>query len=146
MVDVPAILTAMRDVIAAVNGVNACHYPAPKIVNQRREVVLYWGGDADTLVAMDLNQRMWEPTVRAHILTPMKGNTPSEFAEIDNLITPIVDAFDAGTATQVMPSLNGAVNRCQVVRIRSSLEIVYAGHQYYGAELYWSIKFHRRTP
>ena len=146
MVTVPEIITAMAGVIRTVDGVNACHYPAPQKITFKCEVVLYWGGQVPTNISMDMNQRMWQPYVRAHILTPMKGNTPAEFAVIDNLITPIVDAFDTGTATQVMPSLGGAVNRCQVVDILGSQQIDYAGNQHYGAEIIWSIKFHRRTP
>lgn len=146
MVTVPEIITAMAGVIRTVDGISAVHYPAPQTVKQGPDVVLYWGGDGDTAIGMDLSQRMWEPLVRAHVLTPLKGNTPAEFARIDNLLTPIVDAFDIGSTTQVMPSLAGAVNRCQVVRLRPSLLIEYAGHSYYGAEIYWSIKFHRRTP
>jgi hypothetical protein len=137
MVTVPEIITAMRDVIRDVDGINAAHYPAPHTIKQGPDVVMYWGGDTDTAISMDLSQRMWEPVVRAQILTPLRGNTPAEFAVIDDLITPIVDAFDTGSATQVMPSLSGAVNRCQVVRVRPTLLIDYAGSQFYGAEIYF---------
>jgi hypothetical protein len=147
MVTVPEILAAMRDVIAAVDGVNAAHYPAPKTIKQGPDVVLYWGTpNAETTISMDLNQRMWQPAIMARVLTPMTGNTEAEFARIDNLIMAIVDAFDAGTTTQVMPSLNGAVNRCQVTNVRSTLQAGFAGHDYYAAELDFSVKFHRRTP
>lgn len=147
MVTVPEIVTAMRDKIATVVGVANCHYPAPQKIARRREVVLYWGrADQETQISMDLGQRLWQPAVMAQILTPAEGNTPAEFAEIDALITPIVDLFDEGTATQVLPSLNGAVNRVQVVSVRTPLLIEYAGVPHYGAEIYFSIKFHRRTP
>lgn len=141
MVTVPEVITAMRDVIAAVDGVTAAHYPAGKVVKTPLEVVLYWGAsDSDTEIGMDMSQRMWQPVVRAQVLTPTKGNTEAEFARIDNILTPIVDAFDTGNG-----SLGGLVNRCQVVRVRPTLMIDYAGHSYYGAELYFSIKFHRRA-
>lgn len=145
MVTVPDVIRAMRPVIAAVSGVNAAHYPAPQTVKQGPDVVLYWGGNATTTITQEMTRRLWQPVVRAQIITPLRGNTPAEFARIDDLITPIVDAFDAGTPTQVMPSLGGAVDRCQVVEILGSLLIDYAGHQFYGAEIYWSIKFHRRA-
>lgn len=143
MVAVPEIITAMAGVIRTVDGINAVHYPAPQTVKQGPDVVLYWD---ETLVSMDLSQRMWIARIKAHVLTPLKGNTPAEFARIDNLLTPIVDAFDTGSTTQVMPSLAGAVNRCQVVQLLPSRLVEYAGHNYYGAEIFWETKFHRRTP
>ena len=72
------------------------------------------------------------------------GDTPREFATVDSLLTPLVDAFAVPVNT--IPALAGKVHRCHITRIRSSLQLGYAGHEYYGAELSWSIKFHRRTP
>lgn len=142
--DVPTIIRAMAAKIATVDGISAAHYPAPHTITRRREVVLYWGSpNAETVISMDLQQRLWQPAVMAQILTPMEGNPPAEFAEIDNLITPVVDAFDTGSTTAVLPELGGAVNRVQVVGVRPSVQIDYAGHAHYGAELYFSIKFKR---
>ena len=145
-ITVPEILTAMAGVIAGVNGVNAAHYPPPTKIMRGPEVVLYWGSDVDTVIANDMRERrMWTPAVKAQILIAMEGNTPAEFGVIDGLIHPIVDAFDAGTPPQVMPSLSGKVDRCQVERVRPTLMVNYAGHDYYAAELFFTIKFHRNV-
>ena len=142
MVTVPEIITAMAQVIATVPGISAAHYPAPKIIVAKKEAVLYWGGSGtETLISNDMSQRMWQPSVVAQILTPMQGNTPAEFADIETVITPIVDVFD----TAPNHTLGGLVNRCQVVRVLSTLQVGYAGHDYYAAELHFSIKFHRRA-
>lgn len=145
MVTVPEILAAMATKIATVDGIKAAHYPPPKTIPYGPMVVLYWGSDVDTEISNDLSQRMWTPAVKAQILTPMKGNTPAEFGVIDDLITPIVDLFDTGSATKVLPTLLGKVDRLQVVRVRPTLQIDYAGSLFYGAELFFSIKFHRRA-
>ena len=142
MATVPEILTAMRGLIATVDGISAVHYPAPWKIVKRREVVLYWGNpSAETVISMDMSSRMWQPAIIAQILTPAEGNTPAEFAEIDNLVTPVVDLLD----TAPNHTLGGLVNRCQVTGVRSMLLIEYAGVPHYGAELLFSIKFHRRA-
>jgi hypothetical protein len=145
MVTVPEILAAMGSKIATVPGIRAAYYPPPKTIPSGPVVVLYWGSDVDTEISNDLSQRMWLPAVKAQILTPMKGNTPAEFGVIDNLITPIVDLFDTGPATKVLPTLGGKVDRLQVVRVRPTLQVDYAGSLFYAAELFWSIKYHRRA-
>lgn len=146
MVTVPEIITAMAKKIATLPEVKAAHYPAPKTIPHGPTVVLYWGGDDDTVISNDLSKaRLWLPRVMAQVLTPMKGNTPAEFATIDGLLTPITDLFDAGTVTKVLPSLAGKVDRLQVVGLRPSQEIIFAGHQFYGAVIKWDIKFHRRA-
>lgn len=144
-IDVPQVLTAMAAKLVDVDGLLGAFYPPPKTINQGPVVVLYWGSDVDTEIATDLSQRMWTPAVKAQILTPARGNTPAEFGTIDGLITPIVDLFDSGPATKVLPSLGGKLDRLQVVRVRPTLMVNYAGHDYYAAELFWSMKFHRRA-
>ncbi len=147
--DVPAVLTAMAEVIRSVPGVKSAHYPAPNSLsaNNCPAVVMYWGGTDETMVS-DLNVSsgtMWQPSVMAQILIPRSGDTPQEFASVDALITPIVDAFARPTAE--IPALAGKVHRCHATRIRSSLQLDYAGSAYYVAEINFDIKFHRRkTP
>lgn len=145
-ITVPAILAAMAAKIATVDGVNAAHYPPPKTIMRGPEVVLYWGSDVDTVIANDMRERrMWTPAVKAQILIAAEGNTPAEFGVIDGLIHPIVDLFDAGTTSQVMPTLGGKVDRCQVERVRPTLMVNYGGTDFYAAELFFTIKFHRNV-
>ncbi len=144
--DVPMILGGMADRIkAAVPEVAAAHYPAPNRIDRTPAVVLYWGSDGeDTVIQTDMRGRMWLPVVKAQLLGARLGDTPEEFAVIDRLITPVVDAFDTGLPASLLAGLDGHVDRVQVTRLRPSIHIFYAGHTYYGAELFFSIKFHRR--
>lgn len=144
--DVPAVIKAMAEVIRDVPGIKTVHYPAANSLTatQCPAVVLYWGGTDETL-ASDLNVSsgtMWQPAVMAQVLIPRTGDTPKEFARVDALITPIVDAFARPTAE--IPALAGKVHRCHATRIRSSLQLDYAGSSFYVAEINFDIKFHRR--
>lgn len=145
MTTVPVLIAAIRDVIADVPGVKYVHYPAPRTITRRCEVVLYWGGEGRTTIDLGAGQhRKWNPVVKAQILTPAEGNTPAEFGEIDRLITPIVDAFDGETAGRLLAVPGLKIDRCQVVATDSPLMIPYAGLSCYGAELFFDIKTHRR--
>lgn len=148
--DVPTILRAMAAKVATVEGVNAAHYPAPDTISKPRTAVLYWGSDVDTTIERGTNGgELWLPAVKMQLLTPRTGsNTPREFALIDDLITPVVDAFrvdpDGGGASRILPGLPGHLDRVFVDRIRPTLLINYAGSDHYGAELFFSMKFRRR--
>lgn len=146
--DVPTLLKAIALRISAVDGVGAAHYPAPDTLNRYPEVVLYWGSDVDTTIEWKGSQGLWLPAIKAQVMGPRTGDsTPKEFAVIDNLLTPIVDAFDTGPdgggVSRVLPDLPGHVDHVDIVRLRPTLLINYAGHVHYGAELYFSVKMRR---
>ena len=146
--DVPELLRAMADVIGDVPGIGSASYPAPNTIDEADlpAVVLYWGGPDETLIdhSNATGGTLWQPSVMAQLLTARVGDTPQEFAVIDALITPIVDAF--AVPVNSIPALAGKVHRCRVSRIRSSLQIGYGQSQFYAAEFSFDIKFHRRTP
>lgn len=150
--DVPTLLRAMALRIAAVPGVGAAHYPAPDTLNRFPVVVLYWGSDVDTTIERaGSDVSLWLPAIKAQVMGPRTGDsTPKEFATIDNVLTPIVDAFDTGPdgggVSRILPDLPGHVDRVMVTRIRPTLLITYAGHVHYAAELYFSVKMRRSKP
>lgn len=142
--DVPELLTAMAARLREVPGVASAHYPAPNYLDGSEcpAVVLYWGGDQDTQIGPDFNtDETWLPMLTARVMVPREGDTPQEFARIDALLTPIVDAFPVGTVR--LEGVSGHVDVLYVNRLRPSLEIEYAGHKFYGAEVFFSCKFHR---
>lgn len=142
---VPQILAAMAARIAQVPGVNAAYYPGANLIegHQCPAVVLYWGSDVDTVIDHSgAGQEVWLPAVRAQVLVPRLGDTPAEFGAIDDLLHPIADAF-RGRVSDVLPGLDGHVDRVLVERLRPTLQVNYAGHEYYCAEIYFSMKFRR---
>ena len=146
--DVPTLLASMSGVIRTVPGIRSAHYPAPNYLDASElpAVVLYWGGADETTIDYSnaTSGTMWEPAVMAQLLVAREGDTPQEFAAVDDLITPIVDAFAVPVTS--IPELAGKVHRCRVSRVRSSVMLEYGQSRFYGAELSFSIKFHRRTP
>ena len=146
--DVPTLLTAIASHSETVAGIKSAHYPATNFLNESElpALVLYWGGPDETTIEPSnaSGGSLWLPAVMGQLLVARVGDTPREFATVDSLLTPLVDAFAVPVNT--IPALAGKVHRCHITRIRSSLQLGYAGHEYYGAELSWSIKFHRRTP
>jgi hypothetical protein len=148
----PDLIRAIRDVIAAdVPGVGTAHYPAPNTLNQTPAVVLYWSGNEPTSITHQSGQeQMWTGPVIGHLLTARVGNTPQEFARVDDLIVPLVDAFamdaDGQTVTERHPELFGyGVYHCLLTRVMPTQAIPYAGHDYYGAELTWTFRLDRDT-
>ena len=141
--DVPELLTAMAARLREVPGIASAHYPAPNYLEAADcpAVVLYWGGDQDTLIEPDMNEETWLPAIMARVMVPREGDTPQEFARIDELLTPIVDAFPIGTVR--LPNTGGHVDVLYVNRLRPSLQVGYANHEYYAAEVYFRCKFHR---
>ena len=141
--NVPELLTAMAARLADVPGVASAHYPAPNNLEASDcpAVVLYWGGDQDTLIEPDMNEETWLPAIFARVMVPREGDTPQEFAHIDELLTPIVDAFPIGTVR--LGGVTGNVDVLYVNRLRPSLQVGYANHEYYAAEVYFRCKFHR---
>lgn len=149
-ITVPQLLRSMAAYIATVPGVKSAHYPAPNQLqpSQFPAVVLFWGRDGvTTRITAD---EMWSPAVTGQLLFPRNGDTPFEFSKVDELVTPIHDAFGVDAdgnmvALDRLVGLGGHLDRCLLSEVETSLEIPYAGHQYYGARLYFDIKMFR-TP
>lgn len=145
--DVPELLAAMAMRIATAPGIATAYYPAPNTIesNQTPAVVLYWGSDEDTTIDhRSGTHQLWLPSVRAQVLVPRKGDTPREFSKVDSVLTGIVDVL-VGLPNTIMPGLTGHVDRVLVTRLRPTLQVVYAGSEYYAAEVFFSVKFHRNA-
>ena len=143
--NVPELLTAMAARLREVPGIASAHYPAPNYLEAADcpAVVLYWGGDQDTTIEPDFNtDETWLPAIMARVMVPREGDTPQEFATVDALLTPIVDAFPVGSVTY-LDGLSGHVDVLYVNRLRPSLQVGYGAHEYYAAEVYFRCKFHR---
>lgn len=143
--DVPELLTAMAARMRTLESLEAAHYPAPdQILTRRKPVaVLYWAGEVDSFIHANMDGDMWEPGLKAQLLIPRKGHTPAEFATIDRVIPQIVRLFNRdGVVNRMLPELTGHVDRLRVDRVRATLNIEYAGLDHYGAEMFFSAKFH----
>lgn len=143
--DVPEIMAAMATRIGAVPGVASAHHEPPNYLDAADlpAVVLFWH---DTLILPDTDGAMWLPTIRGQVLIAREGDTPQEYGTVWSLLTPIVDAFQTGHVSTVLPGLGGHVDRVMPSedrRMQPTLLIGYAGHLYFGGEIYWDIKFHR---
>lgn len=142
-IDVPTILRAMAAHATTVPGIKRGVYPPENIINAREcpALVFYWAGDEDTVLMPSSASGgvMWLPQVKAQLLAaPRRGDTVPEFALSDSLLTPIVDAYTR--PSREWPRGTDAVT---VTRLRPSLLIDYAGSTYAGAEIFFSLKFHR---
>jgi hypothetical protein len=142
--DMPLLLGRMADVVRLVPGIMDAHYPAPPTIEDGPRAVIYWGGPEMTHVSYGSGtEQRWLPSATCQLLIPEMGHTPQEFATIEGLITPIVDAFVPETEGWDYMRAASYVDRCEVRTIQSRLQVNYAGHLHYAAELYFSIKFHR---
>lgn len=147
MTDVPEILTGLASYLATVDGIASAHYPAPNVLDADDcpAIVLYWGGPEPTRLEPSnaTGGTMWLPTVLARIYTPRVGDTPEEFAVVDALVTPVIDALTVPVQAMGL-TLTGHVDRITPTSVSPTLELPYAGQSYYGAEIVLSMKFHRR--
>lgn len=153
MSTVPSLISAIRDVLPTVDGVKRAYYPAPGQLQDSDlpAVVLYWGApDGDTLITHEsLNDQMWVPVIRGDLMVAQLGETAKEFAQVDALLTPIVDAFamdgEGISITDRDPAFGARIYQCQIERLRPTQQILYAGHSYYGAQIFWSCRLDRVT-
>jgi hypothetical protein len=125
---------------AGVTGLTT-YYPAPPTVVTPC-LVLFW----DVTTLSEMSEQTWLMTVKGQMLMSLKGNTQGEIRAADSLIAPLADAFSANVSPRDAYHLrDGAdgVDFCQLQRIVPSLWVGYAGHDYYGAEVYFSIKLRR---
>ena len=150
---VPALIAAIASVVDDVPGVARAYYPAPNALKAGTlpVVVLYWTGNEPTTITHQADaEQMWVGTVTGHLITARAGDTPQEFARVDDLIVPIVDAFamdaDGQTVVERHPERFGyGVYRCLITAVNPTQRIPFAGQDYYGAELVWSFRLDRRT-
>lgn len=140
-----ALLKAIADRAETVEGIRDGYYPAPNSLQRAKlpAAVVFSGSPvAESTIARDMSGQVWTPSVLVQILGPRVGNTPQEFAAIDALIVPVVDAFDQPLSVTV-DGRTQHIDRCIVTGYRGSLQVDYAGTLHYAAEIYLSIKFRR---
>lgn len=140
------LMGAMAAYITSTGLATGFHEPPPGL--ERADlpaVVLFWDGEEGTTLAAEHGRDMWLPVIRARLYgAAMEGDTPQEFATINRIITPLVNAFHAGGLPNMyLSGLDGHVDRLRVTRINPSLELTYGNQQYLGADLFFGAKFHR---
>lgn len=148
----PTLIRAIRDVAAMdVPGLASTHYPAPNQIDaiEMPALILYAGSpDEDIQITHKTTEQEWVGTIAGHLLTAREGDTPEEFAAVDDLLTPMVDAFsvdaDGLSVVERHPERFGnGVYRCLLTRERPTQLIEYGSLKYYGAVLSWSFRFDR---
>jgi hypothetical protein len=110
-----------------VAGVRAS-YPATATV-VTPHLIVWWDETVQTYAS---GVQYWLLTARADLLMSLKGNPESEIVTADALIAPIADAFDPNNA-----------NHAEFRRHVGGQPVEYAGHVYYGAQMYFEIKLRR---
>jgi hypothetical protein len=126
-----------------VAGVRAS-YPATATV-VTPHLIVWWDETVQTYAS---GVQYWLLTARADLLMSLKGNPESEIVTADALIAPIADAFDPNNANHAAYSLTTAdgldrVDFCEFRRHVGGQPVEYAGHVYYGAQMYFEIKLRR---
>lgn len=125
-----------------VTGIVA-HYPAPPTI-KTPALVLFW----DETTVSEMDQQTWLMVIKGHLMTADTGNPIGEIRKTDPLIAMIADAFSPNNADRSAYHLRSdsdpiGLDYCQFNRVIPSVIIPYAGHMYYGAELFWTIKLRR---
>lgn len=137
---------------ATVDGVAAALYPPPNRIEESQipAAVFFWGGEGDSTITYNPGaDQMWNIPVKAQVLVPATGDAPQLFTTVNSLLIPIVDAFapwgdGRAPGMRLGPhGLSSHVDRVLVDRLRTTLQVGYSGHDYYCAEAYFSVKFHR---
>jgi hypothetical protein len=141
-----ATLKEIANRLEQVPGIKSAHYPAINSIQDKQlpAAIVYSGSpNAESLIERNTGGiQLWTPAVMVQLLGKRVGNTPQEFAAIDALIVPVVDAFHSGFTVDV-DGRPQHIDRVLVNSYRASMQVEYAGHVHYAAEFYLSIKFRR---
>jgi hypothetical protein len=133
-------LAGVATYLRAVPGITNAIYPAPNSISQSATAVVF-GVERHS----DGGQE-FKHTGRIRVCLYMAPtDTPSAIAAADRLIESIEDQFAAnnpgyhlaGTVT------NGNIDRCTVLDVQGSQVLPYAGHDYFGAVIYFDYKYRR---
>jgi hypothetical protein len=119
----------------AVSGYRALPPKYPGIAITLGPIVIGYAG----------TEQHWLPAeIRGLLMTGIVNETERHVAQIDPLITSLVDAFHPGTRAAVLDIGTGdRADNCLIRAIEPSQEITYAGHQHYGAVVTWIVEFRR---
>ena len=121
----------------------AAHYPAPPNI-AGPSLVIFW----DETDVSEMDEQTWLMSVKGQLMVSQVGNTKGEVLRADPMIARIADAFSSNAAPprnayHLRSATDPGVDYCRFVRVIPSQVIGYAGHSYYGAEVFWSIKLRR---
>ncbi len=148
MTTVPDILREMSIVAPAIPGIKTAMYPAkPTITEANLPALAFFWGDEETRIEPSgaTGGEMWLPVFKAQLYaSSLRGDVEAEITAGDELVTAIVDFYNR-PIKEWSPALHGDVHRIQCVRVRPSAIIEWPeGTRYYGSELIFEAKFHRR--
>jgi hypothetical protein len=139
--------TALQRLAYYASGVTGLyvHYPAPGTIASPA-MVLYWD---ESLLTESAGEQLWMLTVKGQLLTSLKGNVAGEILVADTFIAPLADAFTSDGSNHAAFHLQtddgtDRVDYCRLERTAGGDSgVEYAGHLYYGAELFFGIKLRR---
>lgn len=150
--DFITVIRGVRDVVTAdVDGIRSAHYPAPNNLEavDLPALVLYSGNPEERItINHRTTEQEWGGSMYGQLVTARLGDTPEEFASVDALLTPLVDAFrvdgDGNTAVERHPEMFGyGLYQLFVTGLWPSQRIGYGNQEYYGALVYWSFRLDR---
>lgn len=150
MTTVPELITDLATVMRTVPGIAAAEYPAPNVIDVSPTVVFYWGkGEDNRVIHQSAGHQVWEGAILARILVTHQNDTPSEFARIDDLVTPIIDLFgiDQDGLSIIERSLvfGKGVSKLLPELMRNSLNVPYAGQKCYATDIVFDYRIDRTT-
>lgn len=144
------VLDAIAEECADITGIESSFSNGPELIKELPAVVAEWFSDTDATIEHGSTQ-YWIVPVRVRLFTKaIKGNNPvPDVTRTNNLIMEIVDTvsqnpslFDANS--KMMEVYSNGVHHIHVNRVRpAQFGLEYAGHRYFGAELFIEIKLHR---
>ncbi len=146
---VQEILDAVAEQALTVPGIVASYGADIETVQNTPTIIFSWFSDIDTSVTHGSDQ-LWIISAKATLYhSPIRGNKlRPNISSYNDLIHPLVDKISRHPNSypylSKMWALKG-VDRINVTRVRpAEFGLEYAGHQFFGAELFLDIKLHRR--
>lgn len=128
-------------VVAGDIGIREAQYPATGKTPKYPSLVLLIDNAALTYQS---TEQYWEIGVRGMLLTGLFNEQRHHIGEVDPLIAPLVDLFDASNLDGFLLRTAGGdrVDQCQITSVELG-GISYSGQDHYGATITWSVSLRR---
>lgn len=144
------VLEALAEQAALIPGIKGSYANDRSKLGEVPAVVFSWNGDLPTTITHGSTQ-LWIANAMATLYGgPIKGNPQVQYdiEQYQQLVHPLVDMISQHPQKypygSKMAALDG-VHHIYVTNVRpAQFGLTYAGHNYYGAQLYLEIKLHRR--
>lgn len=122
-------------------GLREAQYPAKGQTPKYPSLVLLIDNAALTYQS---TQQYWELGIRGLFLTGLFNEQRHHIGEVDPLIAPLVDLFDASNLDGFLLRTAGGdrVDQCQITSVELG-GISYSGQDHYGATITWSVSLRR---